>query len=100
MHHGLRVVAVYMEDRRINTLGDVRGVGRGAGKAGRRGEADLIVDDEMQRAASAVPAQAGEAQTFGNHALAGEGGVSMQQERQPLLSVLVMVFVLLLSYFA
>ena len=56
--HGFGIVAVHMEDRRVDHLGDVGRVGRGAREARRRGEADLIVDDEMQRAAGAVAAQA------------------------------------------
>ena len=58
VNHGFRIVAVHVEDRRIDHLGDVGRVGRGAREAGRRGEADLIVDDEMDRAAGAVAAQA------------------------------------------
>ena len=58
VNDGLGIVAVHVEDRRIDHLGDVGRVGRRAREAGRRGEADLIVDDEMDRAAGAVAAQA------------------------------------------
>ena len=95
MHHGLGIVAVHVEDRRVDHLGDVGGVGRGAREARRRGEADLIVDDEMQRAAGAVAAQTRKTETFGDHALAGEGGVAMQQERQHFLALVVVALVLL-----
>src|SRR5437867_10064331 len=49
-------------DRRLDALGNVRWVRRGAGelRAGRK--PDLVVDDEMDRAARAVARQAGEAE--------------------------------------
>ena len=98
--HGLRIVAVHMEDRRVDHLGDVGRIGRGAREARRRGEADLIVDDEMERAAGAVTAQARQAETFGDHALAGEGRIAMQQERQHLAPLVVVKLVLLRPHLA
>ena len=80
-HHGFRIVAVDVEDRRLDHLGDVGGERRGARVARIGGEADLVVDDEMHRAAGAVPAQARQAEAFGDHALAREGGVARDQER-------------------
>ena len=80
-HHRLRIVAVGVEDRRLDHLGDVGRVGRGARIARIGGEADLVVDDEMHRAAGAVPAQSRQAEAFGDHALAGEGGVAGDQQR-------------------
>ncbi len=95
MHHGLGVVAVHVEDRGIDHLGHVGGVRRGTGKAGRGGEADLIIDNEVQRAADAVPAQARQAEAFGDHALSGEGRIAVQEERQHLFALLVVALVLL-----
>ena len=80
--HGLGIVAVDVEDRRLDHLGDVGGVGRGARVARIGGEADLVVDDEVQRAAGAVAVQARQAEALGDDALAGEGGVAVEQERQ------------------
>jgi hypothetical protein len=57
VHHGLRVIAVHVEDRRLDHQRDVRRIGRGAREMRRGGEADLVVHDEMDRAAGAVPAQ-------------------------------------------
>ena len=82
--HGLRVVAVDVEHRRLDHLGDVGRIGRGARRHRRRREADLVVDDEVDRAAGAVTLQAGQAEAFGDHALAGEGRVAVQQQRQHL----------------
>ncbi len=80
-HHRFRIVAVHMEDRRIDHLGDVGRIGRGARVARIGGEADLVVDDEMQRAAGAVALQVGQPETFRHHALPGERGVAVHQQR-------------------
>ena len=79
---GLGVVAVHVEDRRAD---HPRHVGRVEARARRRragGEADLVVDDDVHRAAGAVAAQLGEVERLGDDALAGERGVAVQQDRQ------------------
>jgi hypothetical protein len=81
-HHRLGIVAVHVEDGRLHHLGHVRAIEGGAGIhriAGR--EADLVVDDDMHRAAGAVAPGLGHAEIFHHHALAGEGRVTMQQDR-------------------
>src|SRR6202020_1758395 len=47
-------------------------------------EADLIVDDKMQRAAGPVAEKRREAEAFGHHPLSGECSVTVDQERQRL----------------
>ena len=81
-HHRFRIVAVDVEDQRLDHLGDVGRIGRGARIARIGGEADLVVDDEMQRAAGAVALQIRQPETFRHHALAGKGGVAVHQQRQ------------------
>ena len=54
---GLGVVAVDVEDRRLDHPGDVGAVDRGARRRRRGREADLVVDDHVDRAAGAVAAQ-------------------------------------------
>ena len=95
MHDGFGIVAVDVEDRRLDHLGDVGGVGRRARVARRRREADLVVDDEVQRAAGAVAAQARQAEAFGDDALAGKGRVAVDQDRQHARAVLVLALILL-----
>src|SRR5579883_624335 len=73
------IVAIDVKDRRLDQLGDVGGVRRRARIARIGGEADLVVDDEMDRAAGAMAAKAGKAETFRDHTLAGEGGVAMDE---------------------
>ena len=79
--HRFGVVAVDVEDRAIDDLGDIGRVGRRARVVRRRGEADLVVDDDVDGAAGLVALEAGEAEALGDHALPGEGGVAMHQHR-------------------
>jgi hypothetical protein len=48
---GLGVVAVHVEDRGLDHLGDIGAVAGGARVVGLGGEADLVVDDDVQGAA-------------------------------------------------
>ena len=81
-HHRFRVVAIDVEDRRFHHLRHVGGIGRGARIARIGGETDLVVDDEMHRATRAVALEAREAKAFRHDALAREGRIAMQQQRQ------------------
>ena len=47
----------------------------------RGGETDLVVDHDVDGAAGAVPDKAGHGETFGNHALACKGRITVQQQR-------------------
>ena len=80
-HHRFRIIAVGMKDRRLDHLGDVRGIRRGARITRIGSEPDLIVDDEMHRAAGAVAAQSRQAEALGDDPLARKGGISGDQER-------------------
>ena len=80
----LRVVAIDVHDRRLDGLGDVGRVRRRAAELRRGGEAHLVVDHEMDAPAGAVARNAGEAETFGDDALGGEGGVAVEQDGQHL----------------
>ena len=81
-HAGLRVVAVDVEDRRLDHPGDVGGVRRGARAARRRREADLVVDDDVHGAAGAVAAQLREVERLGDDPLAGERRVAVHEHGQ------------------
>ena len=75
------VVGVDVDDRDVEALGEV---GRPAGGArlvriGR--EADLVVLDQVDRAADRVAVEALEVQRLRHDALAGEGGVAVQDDR-------------------
>src|SRR5690606_31366673 len=66
--HGLGVVPVDVEDRRLDHAGHVGGVDAGAAVLGRGGEAHLVVDDDVHGAAGAVAAQLRQVQGLGHHA--------------------------------
>ena len=81
LHRGLRVVAVDVEHRRLDDLRDVAGVAREAVVLGRGGEADLVVDDDVDGAAGAVGGELGQRQRLGDEPLAGERRVAVDQQR-------------------
>src|SRR3978361_829247 len=64
---GKRIGVLMMEGRRAP----------GRGKRGWGGKADLVVDEEVDRAAGAVTLQARQAEALRHHALAREGGVAV-----------------------
>ena len=87
-HHRLRVVAVHVQDRRLDHLGDVAAVHRRARVARvAGGEADLVVDDEVHRAAGVEAARLRQLQRLHDDALAGEGRVAMDQHRHDLVAL-------------
>ncbi len=81
--HRVRVVAVHVEDRRADHLGHVRAVQRGTRVvAGAGGEADLVVYDDVHRAADRETARLRHLEQLHHHALAGECRIAMDQDRQ------------------
>ena len=80
LHHRLGIVAVDVKDRRLHRLGNVGRIGarpRG-GRGG--GKADLVVDDDVDRAAGAKAGQLRHLQRLGDKPLPGKGGVAMHQD--------------------
>ena len=78
---GGHVVGVDVDDRDVEALGEVR---RPAGRARVvrvGGEADLVVLDQVQRAADRVAVERLQVERLRHHALAGEGGVAVQDHR-------------------
>src|SRR5690606_9963771 len=82
-HDRLGVVTVHVQDRRLDRLGDVGGVLRRARILRQRREADLVVDDDVDRAARAIRAQVRHLQRLDDDALAREGRVAVDEDRQP-----------------
>ena len=78
----LGVVAVDVEDRCLHHPRHVGAVERRARRGRRRGEADLVVDDDVDRAAGAVAAQLREVQRLGHDTLARESRVTVHEQRQ------------------
>ena len=98
-HHRLGVVAVDVQDRRLDHLRDVAAIERGARVARVvRGEADLVVDDQVDRAARVERAGLRHLQGFLDHALAGEGRIAMDQHGHDLVAALVAAPLLARAY--
>ena len=70
-----------MENRSVDHLGDVGAVARGAGIRRQCGETDLVVHHKMNGAASAVALELGHVECLRNDALADEGGITMNENR-------------------
>ena len=78
---GLGVVTVDVEDRGVEALGDVGGVVGGAATVRGGGEADLVVDHDVDRATDGVTAQLGQVEGLLDDAQAREGGVTVHEDR-------------------
>ena len=81
-HARFGVVAVDVEHGRLDHLGHVGRVQRGARRLGGGGEAQLVVHHHVDGAAGPVPGELGQLEGLGHHALAREGGVAVDEDRQ------------------
>ena len=87
LRHGLRIFAIHVEDRDLQHLGHIRAVGRAATILRVRGEANLVVDDHMDRAARLVRIQLREVERLLHDALAAKGRIAVDQHRHALRAV-------------
>ena len=78
----LGIIRIDVDDGHIKALGQIAGVVGGAAFARVCREADLVVENQVERAAGRVAAQPREVERFGDDALAGERGVAVQQHGQ------------------
>ncbi len=79
---GFGIVAVHVENRRLHRLRDVGRVHGRAGEAGRGRETDLVVDDDVHRAADVVARKLGKVERLGDDTLARERGVAVHEHGQ------------------
>ena len=100
VNHGLGIVAVHMEDRRFHHQRDIRRIGRGARERGCGGETDLVVHDDVDRAAGAVATDTRQLEALGHDALPGKGRVPVQKHRDHLVMLGVFQLVALGAGFA
>jgi hypothetical protein len=77
---GLGILAVHVEHRDAHHARDVGAVAGRARVLGDRGEPDLVVDDEVHRAAGRVALEARHVERLGDHALTDEGRVAVDEE--------------------
>ena len=82
---GLGVVAVGVQNGRLDHARDVGAIGRGAALLGRGGEAQLVIDHQVHGAAGSEAFQQREVERLGHDTLAGEGRVAVHEHRQHLI---------------
>ena len=83
----LGVVAVDVEDRDLNVLRHVGGIPRGPEVLRRRGEAELVVDDDVDRPARREAGQGGQDERLVDRSLPRERGVAVQEHRDDALAL-------------
>ena len=76
-HDGSGIFGVDVEDGDGQAAREIGGEARGVGLVGLGGEADEVVDDDVNATADGEAFDFGEIQGFGPDALTGEGGVSV-----------------------
>jgi hypothetical protein len=81
VHDRFGIIPVHVEDRRLDRLGHVGRVRREALLVWWRGEADLVVDDDVDRPARAPALKLRQVQGLGDDALPGERGVAVHAHR-------------------
>jgi len=79
---GLGIVRVDVHDRNVEALREVARIPRRTAFSGIRGEADLVVRDQMQRPTGRVPVEAVQIEGLGHDALAGERRVTVDEHRE------------------
>ena len=77
---GEGIFAVHMENGGVNHLGDVSAVACGTGVRWERGEADLVVHNEMDCAAGAVALELRHVECLRNDALSDESGIAVDED--------------------
>ena len=86
---GGHVVGVDVDDRHVEALRQIRGPARRARVVGVGREADLVVRDQVHRAADLVAVERLQVERLRDHALGGEGGVAVDHDRHRRVGVLV-----------
>ena len=79
---GVDGIRVDVDDRDVEALGEIGRVARRARVVRVRREADLVVRDHVQRAADAVARQRLQVERLRHDALAGEGRVAVDRDRE------------------
>ena len=78
-HNGLGILAIHVENRCLHRPGYIRRVHRGSAVLRARRESDLVVHDDVQRAAGAVALDLRHLQGLSDHALPGERSIAVHE---------------------
>ena len=78
--HGFRMITIHMKDRNLDHLCDIGAIERRACLCGGRRVADLVVDDDVDRAAGAIAGKLRKVQCLCNHTLARKGCVAVDDD--------------------
>ena len=78
---GLGVVGIHVQDRRLNRSRNVGAIDAASPVHGIRREADLVVNDDMNRAAGRIAIELRKLQNLGHDTLADERSVAVNQYR-------------------
>ena len=78
-HHRFRIIAIHMQDRRLHGLRHIGAIKPRIGMRRHGSEADLVIGDDMQRAAGAIANELTHGERLINHALPRKGSIAMQQ---------------------
>ena len=89
LRHGFRILAIHMKDRNLQHLRHVGGIHARPRLPRPGGEADLVVDHHVKRAAGAVGLQFAQVQRLLDDPLAREGCVAVNQDHHAFLAGLV-----------
>src|SRR5204862_8105174 len=76
------IVRVHMDGRNFESLGEVAGIEGRPRVAGTGRESDLVVRDDVDRAADSVAGELGKIERLRDYSLAGEGGIAVDRDGQ------------------
>src|SRR5690348_13023832 len=80
LHHGLHVIAIYMEHGSFHHGGEAGTVVGRTGIIKISGKPDLVIDHEMNSASGIIPLQLTHLQHFISYSLPCQGGISMNKQ--------------------
>ncbi len=78
------IVRVHVRDRNLEAASEAAGVARAERLLGIGRETELVVRDDVNDAADVIASQSGQVERFSHDALAGEGRIAVNEDRQHL----------------
>ena len=78
----LWVIAIHMKNWCLHCFGDITAIQRRTSELWRGGKANLVVDNQVNRATNAITIDVAHAETFGNDSLTSKSSVTVNQNGQ------------------